>query len=292
MADLTDSKTWRAKVLADLPRASRALTIAAGNRELAASRLRTDGPRMQGIDELLLHLDQVEAALNESDADESLGRLVGRLGGDFEIALEAAISGYLPVVMDAMRDVMEATDLILMFSTDLALASAWSAMPDKDRWKKFGPAPVRKHLQQASYRNDADATADYRGHSARLHVNPHPIFLGDRPFPPDIALVSDVPFWEIFYHARDLVFALDILRDIQGFDWRTVQRAESLDKVAAAFEHTRRLQQMFMSAVEDSSDLANASDMIVVLLALRHELQHDVLPARMGGKVIVGDPDS
>ena len=292
MSDLADSKTWRAKALADLPRAGRALTIAASNRELAASRLRTDGPRMQGIDELLMHLDQVEAALSETDADESLGRLVGRLGGDFEIALEAAISGYLPVVMDAMRDVMEATDLILMFSTDLALASVWSAMPDKDRWKKFGPAPVRKHLQQAGYRKDADATADYRGHSARLHVNPHPIFLGDRPFPPDVALVSDVPFWEIFYHARDLVFALDTMRDKQGFDWHTVQRADSLDKVAAAYEHTLKLQQMFMSAVEDSADLTKASDLIVVLLALRHELLNGVLPTRVGGQVIVGDPES
>lgn len=98
-----------------------------------------------------------------------------------------------------------------------------------------------------------------------LHVNPHPIFLGERSFPPDIALASDVPFWEIFYHARDLVFALDKLRETQALDWGGVRRAENLDMVAAAFVHTHRLQEIFWSVVKESSGRAEVNDLIVVL---------------------------
>jgi hypothetical protein len=165
---VTDSETWRADVLTDHPRVGRALVKAADNRALAARRLQTDGPRRQGINELLLHLDEVVAALDAGPIDKALVRLMGRLSRDFEVALEAAIAGYLSVVMDAMRDVMEATDLILMFSTDLDLVRAWSEAPDEDRWKKFGPTVVRQHLKQAKYRTDAKASDDYRGHSCEV----------------------------------------------------------------------------------------------------------------------------
>ena len=148
-----------------------------------------------------------------------------RTARDFEAALEAGFSGYVSIAADAMRDVLEVTDLVLMFSTDIGLVDAWLDTPHADHWKSFSPRSVRKHLYQngVKYQENSRATRDYEGHSRALHVTPWWALAGEKGmYPRDTPLFKDVHFWEIFGHARELVYALDRLRDQGAFQWPEV----------------------------------------------------------------------
>lgn len=245
-------REWRATISKSLPRLGRSIELAESRREQAASTWKPDGQRLRGLEELLTHLDKVASSLEGGRAEQALSRLVLRTTSDFETALEAGLSGYLAVASDAMRDVMEATDLILMFSTDTQLVEAWLDTPRDVHWKKFSPSAVRKHLlkHRVKYVHDSQATRDYKGHSEVLHVNPWPLLVGEKGIAKPGVLVNDMHFWEIFMHARDLVFALDALRDAEQYVWSGVERAENLREVAAAYDRTSEMQSIFIAAVE------------------------------------------
>lgn len=175
-----------------------------------------------------------------------------RTARDFEAALEAGFSGYLSIAVDAMRDVLEATDLVLMFSTDIKLVDAWLGMPPDDN-RKFSPQKVRGRLHNkgVKYKENSWATSDYKGHSRALHVNPWWELVGEKGmYPRETPLFRDVHFWEIFGHARELVYALDRLRDQCEFDWPEVSRAEDLGDVAQAYALTHHRETIMLTVLE------------------------------------------
>ncbi len=191
-----------------------------------------------------------------------IARLVDRTVRDFETALEAGLSGYTSVALDTMRDVMEATDLLLMFSTDVDLIEQWVSTPREDHWKRFSPSAVRKHLMGAAlkYTTSAKASLDYQGHSTALHVNPWNFPLSQRGLAAEAPLADDASFWEIFNHGRELIFALDRLRERAGFDWGDLPRADELSDLANAYDAAKEMEAIFLALLEAISEPVERDD--------------------------------
>lgn len=249
-------QSWLQELSEQRPRVARALVESVSRRHAAANTWNPGGQRLTGLEQLLQHLDSVSDHLVHTRRERVVARLVQRMTRNFETALEAGLSGYTAVALDAMRDVMEATDLVLMFSTDLALIDEWVQTPSHSHWRKFSPAAVRKHLLRAhlKYTSNAQATVDYRGHSMALHVTPWRIPLADRGIAEPGFLTNDAPFWEIFTHARELVFALDRLRKSAGFDWDGVVEAEDLTDLAKAYERSKEMEAVFLALLQAAAD--------------------------------------
>jgi hypothetical protein len=162
------------------------------------------GARFKGLDELLRHLDELHQAFTANPTFSRIAPVIHRCRAHLETAVEASLSGYIAVVADAMRDVMEIENLLLDFAVNPAHVDEWLTADRKMRLRKFSPAKVRARLNA-----DGDG---YHAHSQTLHVGPG----GDHPWMPrgfagDDELASDVGFWEIFEHARRLLQAIQRL---------------------------------------------------------------------------------
>lgn len=193
----------------ELPRLGATLRRADQLRSQRVADLAT-GARFRGLNELLDHLDDI---VEQFRSDQSLRRLtflVERSVGDFEIAVESALSGYLSVAADAMRDVIEIENLLLDFAVDASRIDEWLVADARTLRTKYAPASVRDRLHRAGegrYASSAEAP-DYRAHSAALHVRP-----GRPPFAPpgfsaDAGWGGDAAYWEIFEHHRRLHHAI------------------------------------------------------------------------------------
>ena len=170
------------------------------------------GARFKGLDQLLHHLDELVQAFTADPTLRRIAFLIHRSRADMETATEATLSGYVAVVGDAMRDVMEIENLLLDFAVNPAHIDEWLTANWKTIVVKFGAARVRDRLHAAgegSYSTTAESAACYHAHSALLHVGPH----GDpslvpRGFATENEWASDAGFWEIFEHARRLLHAI------------------------------------------------------------------------------------
>ena len=95
-----------------------------------------EGTRLSGADELLRHLRLIEKSLAEHGHENALGFLVARSTADFEIAVDAALSGMLCLAHDAMRDVMELEFLLRDFIAEPDHLDRWLSA-DQDEVKNF-----------------------------------------------------------------------------------------------------------------------------------------------------------
>ena len=184
---------------------SRQPSLEAERRRTRASQVwKSDGRRLTGLNELLCHLDEVaqDLARQNPESCRILASLVHRLTRDFETALEGGLSGYLSVASDAMRDVMEGTDLILLFSTDISLVESWADTPIERLGHDFSPSRVRRILRRAGLKyvsTNSAAEQDYRAHSRAIHISPRTAPLvrrglaSDGPFINDAALSGNLP---------------------------------------------------------------------------------------------------
>jgi len=240
---------WREELAVARPRVAKAL-LAAEARRASASKWKPAGARLSGLEELLNHLDQIEAVLrNESREEKALAYLVHRCTEDFEAALEGGHSGYFSVAADSMRDVMEITDLVLLFSTDFGHLTRWIDEPVDVHWKMFAPMAVRRRLHAAGvkYVDDTRASVDYKGHSAALHVTPRVSSLAAKGIAPNLPLFDDGPFWEMFTHGRELVHALDRFRRAANYAWPGVSGASDLLQVEKGYEKSKEMEKIFMA---------------------------------------------
>lgn len=166
--------------------------------------------RFAGLDQLLLHLDALADTFADDDELLRLSFLVVRARHQVETAIEATLAGYLAVTGHAMRDVMEIADLLRDFAVHPALVDEWLGADSRTRRTKFAPVAVRRRLHDAGEHPyvASDSSADYKAHSAALHVSPHV----DLAAPPGCTdgggWKGNVGFAEIFEHARDLLLAL------------------------------------------------------------------------------------
>lgn len=163
------------------------------------------GLRFAGLEELLEHFQQLEGVYQKSRKLRRLTFLVRRLQGDFCTAIEAGLSGYLAVAIDAMRDVMEIELLLREFYWEPGSIETWLNADGREQHRNFRPAVLRER-HAARVGKSADQLADYidyKGHSMFLHVTPTPSILGGPGISsPWLPFGDDACFWEMYEHGR------------------------------------------------------------------------------------------
>lgn len=198
----------------DYPRLAAVLQRAHQNRGERLHRYRR-GLRLAGLEELMDHLQQLEEVFQKSRKLRRLAFLISRLHGDFCTAIEAGLSGYFAVAMDAMRDVMEIEFLLREFYWESGAIDEWLQADERELWRKFRPAVLRqKHANRLGVRVDQlSESIDYKGHSRFLHVTPMPsMFGGPGLTAPWMPFGDDACFWEMYEHGRRILFAVHHLR--------------------------------------------------------------------------------
>jgi hypothetical protein len=163
-----------------------------------------------GLDELLTHLDALAEAVANDDGLHRVAFLVVRARADVETAIEATLSGFLAVTSHAMRDVMEIADLLRDFAVNPGLIDEWLTANARTRRSKFAAAAVRRRLHDAGEQPyvSSDGSAEYKAHSAALHVRPYIDLAAPRGCTEGGGWNGNVGFSEVFQHARDLLLAL------------------------------------------------------------------------------------
>lgn len=211
-----DFKSELAELQLEVPRLARALVIADELRERRLASYR-GGSRFSGLETLLLTLDAMKEGFEGSKKLGPVAFLVGRSIADFETALEAILSGYQAVAMDAMRDVMEIEYLLLDFFKHPEHIDEWLHAERRDRLKQFSPGALRQRLIAAGVEPFAEEgwePTDYWAHSEALHATPHESPIGAKGLERDPdSMFADAGFMEIFEHGRRLLIALVELLD-------------------------------------------------------------------------------
>jgi hypothetical protein len=182
-------------------------------------------PYLKGLEETFQYLDTIFLAFENHPMLTRIAFLVKRARGDFEIAFHSTLISMNSVVMDQMRDIMEIEYLIYDFIRDINQIDSWLKCTSKERSVKFSPAKLReRHAQQLKISpKSMHDYHNYKLHSEMLHTTPLRVF--DDFSPKGFAQVSDLEgaefgFWEIFEHARRLVFALhDLGQAVVGTAW-------------------------------------------------------------------------
>lgn len=242
------------------PRVARVLQSAHEHRQATSLRL-VEGARFKRLEELLSHLDVVENGFKEHPRLKEVAFLVERARGDFETAIEATLSGYVSVAVDAMRGVIEIENLLLDFSLAQDRVSEWLKANSAVLRKRFKAVDVRKRLATAGIGNVGDRaeSVDYAAHSAALHVSPvvHP--LARKGFVKSEGFEGDSGFWEIFEHSRRLLNALDRLMDL--FDDESVKdvpRMNTLKDLEDAWRRTQEMQALFLALWQAAAEAAGS----------------------------------
>jgi hypothetical protein len=132
------------------------------------------GSRLAGLEALSLHLTKLENTFQSHPDLNNIAFLINRVKGDYEKALEAALSGLHSVASDSMRGVMEIEFLLRDFLHEPKHINEWLTSNEKERYKKFKPAALReRHAQRLGNKpQDMSEAVDYKGHSMFLHVSP------------------------------------------------------------------------------------------------------------------------
>jgi hypothetical protein len=171
--------------------------------------------RIAGIEELLVYLESCAEVARKHTHLLPIAFLIDRARGDFDTAIEAALTGMQSAVFDAMRDVMEIGLLLEDFAHDADRISLWLAGESKN---KFLPVKLRerkaKRLGLGSVQELPDSI-DYKGHSETLHVIPRrSIFSEKGVLAPQVG--SDSVYWEMYFHGRELAATLLELFEAAG----------------------------------------------------------------------------
>ena len=255
LADLSESKPLIARAL-----------IAGEEARLVRLNSYFSGARLKGLEQLHDYLNRAERFYAESRNLAPLSFLLARVRADFETAIEAALTGYVAVASDAMRDVMEIEGLLLAFLTDDSLADEWLTCDSRTRRNKFAPVKIRDRLKAAGvapYANDAFEPVDYRAHSEALHVVPESGSFLRRGLAPRDGLFDDIPFIEMFEHGNRIMTAIELLRVGRLFhEERESEYEPPTDRADfdEAHERTRQMQVIVIAFMEASGQLATQLD--------------------------------
>lgn len=217
------------------PRLAAPLIRAESSRAARVDQL-AGGARFAGLEELLATLDSVAERFEEHAKLSRAAHLVRRATADIETAIEASLSGYMGVVNDAMRDVLEIENLLRDFALDLERLDVWFTADDNTRWKRFRPVVVRERLKAAGLLGDAHTDLDYAAHSRHVHVTPDAPPIARRGLASSTETLFDVGFFEVFYHAGRLWSSLlSLAESVAGVDQVLVPQEEDLSAVTDAW---------------------------------------------------------
>lgn len=169
------------------------------------------GATMKGLNQFLEYLSDAETSFVENPNLANLEPLVGRVKGDFEVAIQAFFIGFPSVLYDMMRDVMEVEFLFRDFLLWPEHRQEWLKATDALRYRKFRPVVLRKRYAQwlGEKAEDIEEAKDYRLHSELLHVNPRKNQIAGRGIinDSDPALLRAY-LLELVSHAKRIVFLL------------------------------------------------------------------------------------
>ena len=238
------------------PKIAAHLSEAQSNRERNLSEY-LHGARLRGYEELITHLEELETVFQRSHRLQGIAPLIRRTRGDFQMALEAALSGFHSVAHDAMRDVMEVEFLIREFHQEPLGIEEWLKATPKQLNDRFRPAILRqRHAKRiGSQPEDVAEAHDYRMHSRLLHVSPYPHPFGGTGFSgPEGRFDTEVCFWEIFDHARRLLFEAHRLRRKLARHIRSPWGPwRGLRQFRDAWERTQEMYALWLAAIEATS---------------------------------------
>jgi len=209
---------------------------------------------MAGLEELLTHLEEVKRAFQARADLRPVALLAARARADFITALEALLSGFHAVAVDAMRDVMEVEFLVCEFRHRPDKISVWAHADLKQLNDQFRPAVLRQlHANRVRARpQDPGEAADYRAHSSFLHVTPYQgPFGGPGIVPGNVPFGADGCFWEVFEHARRLLFELHSLKQVVAPRLRLPPGPrKGLKAVREAWKRTQEMQAVFLELIK------------------------------------------
>lgn len=245
----------------DLAQLNTVLARAADLRGLRIAHL-ARGARFRGLSQVLSNLEELRSAFAADPALKRVTFLISRCVADFETAIENALSGYLAVAVDAMRDVMEIENLLLDFAVDPHRIEGWLQADARTLRTTYSAAEVRTRLHRAqvgAYATSAEAS-DYRAHSQALHVRPghHPV--ADKGFSADQGWNGDAAYWEMFEHHRRLRHAVATLTTALSSDSEANRLATcELPAVRSAWERTQEMQAMYVAVLAAATDSTEPS---------------------------------
>ncbi|MEU7345866.1 hypothetical protein ABZ778_18440 [Streptomyces bacillaris] len=251
--------------------------------------------RFVGINELLTRLSTIGKAFAETPELSKLTFIIKRTHADFLTALEATLSGYFSVASDAMRDVLEIQYLLMDFAINPGHADDWLTTDDKDRWKRFAPAPVRKRLQAAGVVRFGDKaeSKDYKGHSMGLHLSPTPLINSADGIVPEHSWLNEAGFWEMFDHGRGLLRGLTMLIEKAAPGSRA---EDEIKKDMASFDEAsrqaERLKRVWLAIPEAAvklheGDPATAGHIVLGALAGSGILDRDLIVSAGGDDAVL-----
>jgi hypothetical protein len=212
------------------------------------------GRRLKGVEQLNHFLIEAERSYRDKDPTAPFAFLVRRVRADFQTALEAALSGYGAVALDAMRDVMEIEGLLLLFASETGSGEQWIACDSRTRWRLYAPVKVRERLKKSGvppFSNNGYEPVDYQAHSESLHVTPlqapHTL---PGPAPGYDGLLDDIPFVEMFEHGHRIMWAIEIFRvvaqELSEDEYQPLSARADFDE---AYGRTRQMQSIIVAFV-------------------------------------------
>lgn len=176
-----------------------------------------DGPYFSGLNKLLEHLDEAVKSFSEIDTLRPAVSLIERVKADCEVAIVCVFSGMSAAANDQMRDVMEIEYLLKDFSHNLDRLKQWAAATPEEERRFFSSNTLRQREanHQGVELSKLQDAVDYKNHSRELHVSktsyrsvPRGI---DSTFGRTGDLHADMGVWELFWHSRNLLFAISDL---------------------------------------------------------------------------------
>jgi hypothetical protein len=213
---------------------------------------------LTGLEELLTHLAEVEQALAIRADLRPIASLAARARADFVTALDALLSGFHAVAVDAMRDVMEIEFLLREFRHAPDKIKVWAQADFKQLNDQFRPAVLRQlHANGVGAKpQDLSEAADYKAHSSFLHVTPYQgIFGGPGIVADNVPFATDGCFWEIYEHARRLLFEFHALKRVVAARLRMpAGPRKGLKAAREAWKRTQEMQAIFLALVEAAAE--------------------------------------
>ncbi|MEX0692736.1 MAG: hypothetical protein WD934_06590 [Gemmatimonadales bacterium] len=105
-------------------------------------------------------------------SDHHMENVTRRLVNAVLASLRLGRAGYIDEAAGLVRVVAELSNLCQLFLRDPTMLEIWLSLSDKDRWSRFKPVAVRKHLE-ASGEDPVYTAANYRALcDVGVHVTP------------------------------------------------------------------------------------------------------------------------
>lgn len=228
---IDDYEQLLSELRSEMPDITTALERAHASRIKCLSKLSQDN-RLTGLQALIHSLHTLHNEIDQLASLKKIAFLVLRVIANYEMAIEAYLSGLNAVVFDAMRDVLEIQYLITDFTHDHSRIDLWLSADQETLRKQFSANTLRtREANRLGIMPSNLATStDYKGHSQFLHVNqrPHPFgnrgILSSRTFPE-----WSSPFWDMYRHGRSILRDLTQLIQSTG-EYESVEEMLSNDQ--------------------------------------------------------------